>query len=169
MPFVRIVQDKDDLRHLIEYPHKIKMMRRYKICVPWFSLVRIKVNMARNEMFLKSKSMSVSLLIGIILVTLLSFFALGHVEVLTNLTSMHHNASGSAAFLSPQQSIWEKNFSLVWQDNSTGNNEINLRNSFDGGITFRNATNLSDNVGSSQSPQIQALGNTTFVVWQDNS
>ena len=39
----------------------------------------------------------------------------------------------------------------------------------DGGITFGNATNLSDNVGNSQSPQIQALGNITFVVWQDNS
>jgi glucose/arabinose dehydrogenase len=129
--------------------------------------VRKKVNMAPNEILLKS--ISGSLLMGIILLTLLSFFALGHVEALTNFTSMHHNASGSAAFLSPQQSIWKKNFSLVWQDNSTGNDEIYLKKSFDGGITFRNATNLSDNVGSSQSPQIQALGNTTFVVWQDNS
>ena len=57
---------------------------------------------------------------------------------------------------------------VVWQDNRPGNDEIYLRKSSDGGITFGNATNLSDNVGNSQSPQIQALGNITFVVWQDN-
>ena len=37
------------------------------------------------------------------------------------------------------------------------------------GSTFGGKKNLSDNVGNSQSPQIQALGNITFVVWQDNS
>ena len=37
------------------------------------------------------------------------------------------------------------------------------------GVTFGGKKNLSDNVGNSQSPQIQALGNITFVVWQDNS
>jgi glucose/arabinose dehydrogenase len=77
------------------------------------------------------------------------------------------NISGNFQF--PQQSIWGNDFWLVWQDNSTGNDEIYLKKSLDGGIAFGNATNLSDNVGSSQFPQIQVLGNTTFVVWQDNS
>ncbi|HEY7109376.1 MAG TPA: PQQ-dependent sugar dehydrogenase [Nitrososphaeraceae archaeon] len=79
------------------------------------------------------------------------------------------NANLSKDIQFPQHSFWGNYFWLVWQDNSTGNDEIYLRKSIDGGITFGNATNLSDNEGNSQSPQVQALGNTTFVVWQDNS
>ena len=71
-------------------------------------------------------------------------------------------------FSFPRHSILEKSVILVCHDNRPGNDEIYLRKSSDGGITFGNATNLSDNVGNSQSPQIQALGNITFVVWQDN-
>ena len=70
---------------------------------------------------------------------------------------------------SPQiQALGNTTF-VVWQDNSTGNDEIYLRKSSNAGSTFGGKKNLSDNVGNSQSPQIQALGNTTFVVWQDNS
>ena len=83
-----------------------------------------------------------------------------------NATNLSDNVGNSQ---SPQiQALGNITF-VVWQDNSTGNDEIYLRKSSDGGITFGNATNLSDNVGNSQSPQIQALGNITFVVWQDNS
>ena len=83
-----------------------------------------------------------------------------------NATNLSDNVGNSQ---SPQiQALGNITF-VVWQDNRTGNDEIYLRKSSDGGITFGNATNLSDNVGNSQSPQIQALGNITFVVWQDNS
>jgi glucose/arabinose dehydrogenase len=58
---------------------------------------------------------------------------------------------------------------VVWQDNSTGNNEVFLRKSIDGGNSFENITNISNNNASSMYPQIGTLGNTTFVVWQDNS
>ena len=111
----------------------------------------------------------VSLLMTAVFLTSFSFIAYSNVEGGTNLTSINHNAGANSAFLSPQHSILEKGVILVWQDNRTGNDEIYLRKSSDGGITFGNATNLSDNVGNSQSPQIQALGNITFVVWQDNS
>ena len=43
---------------------------------------------------------------------------------------------------------------VVWQDNSTGNNEIYLRVSTDGGNTFGNTTNLSNNTGNSEFPKI---------------
>ena len=111
----------------------------------------------------------VSLFMTAVFLTSFCFSAYSNVEAATNLTSVYHTAGANAAFLSPQHSILEKSVILVWQDNSTGNDEIYLRKSSDGGITFGNATNLSDNVGNSQSPQIQALGNITFVVWQDNS
>ena len=58
---------------------------------------------------------------------------------------------------------------LVWQDNSTGNEEIFLRKSTNGGITFGNTTNVSNDTGISSSPQIESFGNSTFVIWQDNS
>jgi glucose/arabinose dehydrogenase len=58
---------------------------------------------------------------------------------------------------------------VVWQDNSTGNEEIFVSKSDNGGITFGNIINLSNNNASSMYPQIESFGNTTFVVWQDNS
>ena len=71
--------------------------------------------------------------------------------------------------LHPQISPEENHILLVWQDNSTGNQEIFLRKSVDGGITFGDVINLSKNNASSISPQIESFGNNTFVVWQDNS
>src|SRR6185503_6855378 len=137
---------------------------------PWYSFVHKKSNMTRYEMFIKRNSMVlVSLLMAAVFLTSFSFIADSNVWGGTNLTSINHNADANSSFLSPQHSILEKSVILVWQDNSTGNDEIYLRKSSDGGITFGNAPNLSDNVGNSQSPQIQALGNITFVVWQDNS
>jgi aldose sugar dehydrogenase len=71
--------------------------------------------------------------------------------------------------LLPQVSPVGSNIFLIWQDNSTGNEEIFLRKSTNGGITFGNTTNVSNNTGFSTSPQIESFGNNTFVIWQDNS
>ena len=71
--------------------------------------------------------------------------------------------------LLPEVSPVESNIFLIWQDNSTGNEEIFLRKSTNGGITFGNKTNISNNTGFSTSPQIESFGNNTFVIWQDNS
>jgi glucose/arabinose dehydrogenase len=57
---------------------------------------------------------------------------------------------------------------VVWQDNSTGNNEVYLRESTEGKNISR-TVNLSNNTGSSEFPQIDSIGNRTLVVWQDNS
>ena len=56
---------------------------------------------------------------------------------------------------------------VVWQDNSTGNNEVYLRESTEGKNISR-TVNLSNNTGSSEFPQIDSIGNRTLVVWQDN-
>ncbi|TLX85664.1 MAG: PQQ-dependent sugar dehydrogenase, partial [Thaumarchaeota archaeon] len=77
------------------------------------------------------------------------------------------NNTGSST--SPQIESFGNNTFVIWQDNSTGNDEIFLRKSNNGGITFGNTTNISNNTGSSTSPQIESFGNNTFVIWQDNS
>src|SRR4029078_11292206 len=58
---------------------------------------------------------------------------------------------------------------VVWQDNSTGNNEIYLRDSTDGGNRFGAPINFSKSTGDSQFPQIESIANRTRAVWQDNS
>jgi hypothetical protein len=44
-----------------------------------------------------------------------------------------------------------------------------FRTSGDNGITFGNIQNLSNNPGRSSDPMIVSSGNSTYVVWQDNS
>src|SRR5437867_2400182 len=83
-----------------------------------------------------------------------------------NITNLSNN---NASSISPQIESFGNTTFVVWQDNSTGNEEIFLRKSLNGGITFGNINNLSNNNASSMSPQIASFGNNTFVVWQDNS
>jgi aldose sugar dehydrogenase len=109
------------------------------------------------------------LLVGLSIFILLFFIPWASAESELHLSNSIGGSNASRNLQFPQQSFLGNYFWLVWQDNSTGNDEIYLKKSIDGGITFGNATNLSDDVGSSQFPQIAALGNTTFVVWQDNS
>ena len=83
-----------------------------------------------------------------------------------NTTNISNNTGFSS---SPQIESFGNRTFVVWQDNSTGNQEIFLRKSTNGGIYFENTTNISNNTGFSSSPQIESFGNSTFVVWQDNS
>jgi hypothetical protein len=80
-----------------------------------------------------------------------------------------YDLGDDSRFLLPQAATEGNNIFLVWEDNSTGNEEIFLRKSTNGGITFGNTTNISNNTGFSASPQIESFGNSTFVVWEDNS
>ena len=45
-----------------------------------------------------------------------------------------------------------KNLYVAWQDSDSGNQEIFLRKSVDGGITFGQIINVSDNEGTSECP-----------------
>jgi hypothetical protein len=57
---------------------------------------------------------------------------------------------------------------IVWQDKVSGNYEIFLRESNDGGEKFSGIKNLSrNNTGDSISPRIEASGNNVYVVWTD--
>jgi hypothetical protein len=75
--------------------------------------------------------------------------------------------NGEAA-LYPQLSAIGKNVYVVWQDKVSGNNEIFLRESNDGGNKFSGIKNLSrNNTGDSIAPRIASSGNNVFVVWTD--
>ena len=67
------------------------------------------------------------------------------------------------------------NIYVVWQDdtitadNTTGDSEINFRESNDGGSTWQAPQTLTSNAGSSLSPAIAVSGSNVYVAWKDNS
>src|SRR5215216_982811 len=70
--------------------------------------------------------------------------------------------------LFPRISALGSNVYVVWQDKVSGNYEILLRESNDGGSRFSGIKNLSrNNTGDSISPRIASLGNNVYVVWTD--
>jgi hypothetical protein len=72
-----------------------------------------------------------------------------------------------------------ENVYIVWQENPPSgfssqrdgliNYEIFIKKSIDGGQTFGDEINLSNNPGFSEHPQIAASGNNVYVAWIDNS
>jgi hypothetical protein len=77
------------------------------------------------------------------------------------------SVNGESA-LYPQISVFENNVYVAWQDKVSGNNEIFLRGSSDGGNKFSGIKNLSrNNTGDSIAPRIASSGNNVFVVWTD--
>ena len=62
------------------------------------------------------------------------------------------------------------NISVLWQDNVDVNNEdIFYKGSTDGGKTFHNTINLSNNIGHSRLPIMSSTGNNVYVVWSDDT
>jgi hypothetical protein len=71
--------------------------------------------------------------------------------------------------LYPRISAIANNVYVVWQDKVSGNNEIFLRESNDGGNKFSGIKNLSrNNTGDSITPHIASSGENVFVVWTDS-
>ena len=58
---------------------------------------------------------------------------------------------------------------MVWEDDNTGDRDVFLAVSNNNGLTFSTPDKISDNTGTSQSPQISSEGNNVYVVWQDNT
>ena len=76
------------------------------------------------------------------------------------------NSSGSSE--SPQIAAYNNSVYVVWEDNSTGNNEIYFKGSNNKGNSFR-ARLLSNSSGSSESPQIVADSNKFYVTWSESN
>lgn len=66
-----------------------------------------------------------------------------------------------------QLAITGSNIYVVWTDDTTGNREILFTKSIDGGDTFSEPVNLSNNSGDSYNSEIAAAGNNVYVVWND--
>ena len=62
-----------------------------------------------------------------------------------------------------------KNLYVAWQENVSGNEEIFLRKSVDGGVTFGQIINVSDNEGTSECPSISISNNKLHIVWEDDT
>ena len=73
----------------------------------------------------------------------------------------------------PQTESFRNKVYVVWQDNLFGDNRINydilLKSSNDGGQTFGDVINLSNNSGFSEHPQVAINGNNVYIVWADNT
>ena len=67
------------------------------------------------------------------------------------------------------EAVVDNNIYKVWSDNLSGNNEIFIAVSTDGGKSFKDPKNISNNPGSSENPAIAVSGNAVYVVWSDNT
>lgn len=55
----------------------------------------------------------------------------------------------------------------VWQDDTSGNDEVYFRKSTDGGASWNAARKMTDNAGASTSPAIAVDGSDVYIVWAD--
>ena len=58
---------------------------------------------------------------------------------------------------------------VIWQDNNSGNQEILLVRSRDGGNTFDDIMNISNNHGTSECPSIAISKDKIHIVWEDDT
>ena len=77
------------------------------------------------------------------------------------------NNSGSS--ITPQVSAAGGNISVVWRDDTPGNNDILMKSSDDSGATFGASQNISSNSGVSQEPRVSVVGTRVFAVWEDTT
>jgi len=71
--------------------------------------------------------------------------------------------------VSPDVAISGANVYVVWNDTSTGLREIYFRKSVDGGASWGNIKQLTNNAGLSQLPVVAAAGTKIYVAWCDYS
>jgi hypothetical protein len=78
------------------------------------------------------------------------------------------NLSNNSGFSEhPQISVNGNNVYVVWADNTQLNRDIYLTSSSDGGRTFGDVLNLSNNTADSHNQEIAVFGNNVYAVWQD--
>ena len=67
------------------------------------------------------------------------------------------------------EAVVDNNIYNVWSENLSGNNEIFIAVSTNGGKSFTDPKNISNNPGSSENPVIAVSGNAVYVVWSDST
>jgi hypothetical protein len=66
----------------------------------------------------------------------------------------------------PMEAMSGNNIYIAWVDDTSGNRDVFFRKSIDQGKTFGNTVNLSNMPGGAYNPQIIAIHNYVFVVWE---
>src|SRR5918996_528980 len=85
-----------------------------------------------------------------------------------NTTENLSNSNGSST--DPQITATGNNAYIIWSDTTTGNGDIYFKSSTDNGTSFSFPKNLSTNLdGPALFPQVEAIGNNVYVVWQDET
>ena len=64
--------------------------------------------------------------------------------------------------------VYNNNMYIVWQGNTKGQFDVFLSKSSDGGITFSQPINLSNDPSDSINPNLIVVHNNLFVIWNDN-
>jgi hypothetical protein len=78
------------------------------------------------------------------------------------------NLSNNTGFSEhPQMAVNGNNVYIVWADDTSLNRDIYFISSNDGGQTFGDVVNLSNNTADSYNQEISVSGNNVYVVWQD--
>jgi hypothetical protein len=89
--------------------------------------------------------------------------------VFENATNLTNNPMDSVY---GQVAAWNNNVYMLWQDSvrpGSTNYDIFIKSSNDNGTTFGSPTNLSDNSGFSEHPQIAAYENNVYAIWADDT
>jgi len=81
--------------------------------------------------------------------------------------SLTNLSSTSSDSRDPKIAVSGNNVHVVWVDPTSGNSQVNIISSTDNGASFGLTTNLSNSVGSSETPQISVSGTDVHVVWKE--
>lgn len=77
-------------------------------------------------------------------------------------------SSSAGSSVNPRLAVSDANIYLAWQDNTVGNYEIMFRVSTDDGKTFKDAINISNNIGNSVEPLLAVDGSNVYIAWRDH-
>ena len=91
---------------------------------------------------------------------------LSHAQTLGNIKDLSIDATDAH---DPRILLSGFNIYVIWVDFVTGNDDIYFKRSTDGGASFGNIINLSNNQEDSTNPDIASANDgRTYVVWTDN-
>jgi hypothetical protein len=69
----------------------------------------------------------------------------------------------------PQVAVFGNNVYIAWVSHSTGNDDVYFTKSSDGGASFGNIINLSNDPGDSYEPRLAIAGNNVYIIWVDGT
>jgi hypothetical protein len=91
---------------------------------------------------------------------------LSHAQTLENIKDLSVNATDAH---DPTIVLSRSNIYVMWVDFVTGNDDIYFKRTTDGGASFGNVINLSNNTGDSTNPDIASTNDgTAYIVWIEN-